>query len=124
MGSMQELAALVKRGRRRREMRGMDLASAIGKDPAYVSRLEHGMLREIPEPETIRALAEALGIDETRLVAAIGYRVVTEEASGQPFPLGSIHAEVVRLLHGLNEEQALQMARYAIFLKDPPLVDV
>lgn len=54
-------------------MRGMDLAYAIGKDPGYVTRMEHGTLKEIPPPETVKALSAALDLSETAIIEAIGY---------------------------------------------------
>lgn len=82
MGSMEALAIAVKRARLAKGMRGIDLAQAIGKDPSYVTKLEHGTLKEIPDPATLAALSDALGIAEPSLLELIGYRV--RAANGAP----------------------------------------
>jgi transcriptional regulator with XRE-family HTH domain len=83
---MKELGAIVKRERLRRGMRGIDLAYAIGKDPGYVTRMEHGTLKEIPDPAVIHALGQALGVSDARLLRAIGYPAVESTEPAEPAP--------------------------------------
>ena len=78
MGGMEQLARAVRQARLAKGMRGIDLAQRIGKDPSYVTKLEHGTLKEVPDPATLRALADAIGLGEPILLELIGYRVRAE----------------------------------------------
>lgn len=75
LGRMETLAKAVRGARLAQGMRGIDLAQALGKDPSYVTKLEHGTLKEIPDPATLGKLSAALGIPEPDLLALIGFRV-------------------------------------------------
>jgi transcriptional regulator with XRE-family HTH domain len=117
VGPMDELAALVKKARLGKGMRGIDLAAAIGKDPSYVTKLERTTLKEIPPPETVRALAEALGLSEARLVRAIGYRVgdVAPQDQG-PFDKNTWQWVAVTRLRQMDDVQAQDVANYAEYV--------
>lgn len=70
---------------RRREQLGLtqrQFGDRIGKDPAYISRLEQGRTKETPPPEVLQAIAGELGISQARMLAMIGYTV------GEPEPVG------------------------------------
>ena len=125
---MDRLGALVRSTRERKGMRAADLAYRIGKDPSYVSKLERDLMKEIPDPATIHALAEVLGIAEPRLLEAIGY--VVAEPTPEPLPADSVRAEVMALVPGMTERRAralLALIRYFedededANLSDPPV---
>lgn len=76
MLDMKDLGTLIADTRRRRGIATQrELGITLGKDPAWVSRLENGTLKETPAPEVMRALAAALGLSEAALLEAAGYRV-------------------------------------------------
>lgn len=109
LGPMKDLGRLVRRERERRGLRGTDLGAAIGRDAAYVSRLENGVLKEIPDPTTLAALAARLGVEEVRLLEAIGYHVRPTAAA--PLPFDSDRADLIALLeHELTEPEARVLA--------------
>lgn len=77
-GVVETLGPLVRATREHKGIRAADLAYRIGKDPSFLSKLERDLLKEIPEPAVLHALADALGIPEPRLLEALGYRVREE----------------------------------------------
>ena len=48
-------------------------AEAIGRDQAWVSRLERGVGKETPPPEDMALLAQVLYVSQHELLAAAGY---------------------------------------------------
>jgi len=92
---MKELGELVRRERERRGMRGIDLAAATGRDPGWVSRLENGTLKEIPDPPTLQRLADAIGQQVARLLKAIGYRLGDDAPA---IPLDPDRAELIDVI--------------------------
>jgi transcriptional regulator with XRE-family HTH domain len=54
------------------EMTQESLGALVGKPQKWVSRLENEQ-KELPDPETMAALATALGVRETELLQAAGY---------------------------------------------------
>lgn len=96
MEPMNALGKLVRAARENQGMRGIDLGVAIGRDGAYVSRLERGILKEVPDPATLGRLSDALDIPELRLLEAIGYRV-RQPAPAAP-PIDSRRAALIDLL--------------------------
>ena len=80
--TMNNLHTLVKQARERRGFRTQgELAVRIGRDTSYVSRLENGALKEIPQPELLRDLADALGYTVVDLLRAAGYDVDAPDTS-------------------------------------------
>lgn len=116
IAGMDTLGALVKRARLGKGMRGGDLGAAIGKDASYVSKIERGTMKDIPPPEIVRALSDALGVPEARLVRAIGYR--TSEGEAPPFDFDSEKAAVLEILEGLDEREARTLRRMAEIIVD------
>jgi transcriptional regulator with XRE-family HTH domain len=73
MHNMETLGPLVRMTRERKGIRAADLAYHIGKDPSYLSRLERDLLKDLPTPDVLVALARELDIPETRLLRALGF---------------------------------------------------
>lgn len=48
-------------------------AEAVGRDQAWVSRLERGVGKETPPPEDVALLAKVLHVSQLELLAAAGY---------------------------------------------------
>lgn len=101
---MGTLGPLVRKTREHKGIRAADLAFQIGKDPSYVSKLERDILKEIPDPGTLRLLSDALGIAELRLLEAIGYRVTEDLPDALPYD--SERATVIALAPTLREPEA------------------
>lgn len=102
------------RVRQLREWRGLsqeELAEKIGKDQNYISQLERGVIR-MPRPETLAALAEALGTTPVDLLRAAGW--VPEEPRKEPLPP---HLEFFAgLERELTEEDWEVLREFAEFL--------
>lgn len=67
------LGNLVYRRRGALGMKQRELAAAVEKDQAWVSKLERDNLGYLPEPETLQLLATTLGITQIELLQAWGY---------------------------------------------------
>lgn len=52
-------------------------AESIGKDRSWVSRLESGVMKEMPTPGDLALVADAIGATQAELIAAAGYDVAT-----------------------------------------------
>lgn len=100
---------------RRREQLGLtqrQFGDRIGKDPAYISRLEQGRAKETPAPEVLRAIQGVLGLSEAQMLAMVGYAV------GEPIPEGDVvtvpaddpRADLLRLLEGETDEAVRNVA--------------
>lgn len=77
MDTMNNMHTLIKDARERRGYRTQgELADRIGRDVSWVSRLERGYLKEIPQPEMMEALADALGLTVAQMLDAAGYDVL------------------------------------------------
>ena len=50
-----------------------ELARRMGRDAAYVSRLENGLGKVMPEPSLVRELAQVLDVPVYRFLLALGY---------------------------------------------------
>lgn len=82
---MKDMGELV---RIRRESAGYSaqkhLADKIGKGQSWLSRLESGTMKEIPTPEDLTLLGDALGVTQAELLAAAGYDVETGHEDEHP----------------------------------------
>jgi transcriptional regulator with XRE-family HTH domain len=92
LSTMETLGPLVRTTRLRKGIRATDLAYQIGKDPSYLSKLERDLLKETPSPETIHALAEALGLSSDRLLKAMGYAIGEPAEPAPDDPLAALIA--------------------------------
>lgn len=84
---LQELGILVAQQRGRTGLTQRELGDAIGRNQDWVSKLERGMLRDWPDPDTVAGIAEALGVPRERLLEALGYlesRETDRSASDAP----------------------------------------
>jgi transcriptional regulator with XRE-family HTH domain len=70
---METLGPLVRRTRENKGIRAVDLAYYIGKVPSYLSRLERDLLKELPSPSVLTALARHLDIPEVHLLRTLGF---------------------------------------------------
>ena len=85
------------------------LGDRIGKDPAYISRLEQGRAKETPPPEVLQLIADTLDFSQAELLAMIGYPV------GEPATTETItvraddpRAAVLRVLEGATDADVLK----------------
>ena len=72
-------------------MRAYDLASRLGKQPSYVTRLETGVTKTLPPPEELDAIARELHLSVSEMLEAAGYRIV--ETGERPS-----HNEIIELM--------------------------
>lgn len=84
IGCMKEMGKLVKDGRKAHGYRTIKaFADEIGKDPSWVSKLERGLLKEMPPPEEINRLSELVGVPVFDLLRGAGYRLMEDEEPTQ-----------------------------------------
>ena len=73
--------------RRRREtlhMTPTELARALDRDNSYVSRVETGRNKTLPDPAEMARIARALGVTMRDLLAAAGYLIDEDDEAGYP----------------------------------------
>lgn len=107
MITMNNMHQLVSDARERRGYRTQgDLAAVIGRDVSYVSRLERGLLKEIPQPEMMDALARALGVTVAELLDAAGYDVLPHDEPSDVITIrrDDPRADLLSLLEGETDE--------------------
>lgn len=101
---MSDLGDYIRTVRERRGLEVQDLASEIGRYPSWVSELERGRRKTIPEPEELRSIAGSLGVSVVDLLIASGYLtrddVYAAQAERNPFPTGTSSHELVDRLLG------------------------
>lgn len=112
MWDMKDLGTLIAEARRKRGIRTQrELALAIDRDPAWLSRLERGEIKETPSPEVMHALADVLRVPEARLLEAAGYRVAEADPdAGITLGARVTRAEIVRLLADAPDEVVTALA--------------
>jgi transcriptional regulator with XRE-family HTH domain len=72
-GTMQGLGRFIQNRRTDMGMRSETLASLIDRSQSWVSRLETGTAKTLPEPNDLTAIASALGVSVFDLLEAAGY---------------------------------------------------
>lgn len=72
---MNEFGEYIRKSREARKLTPTELAAALGRDNSYVSRLETGRNKRLPDPDEFNALAKVLGVPMTDLLAAAGFAV-------------------------------------------------
>lgn len=100
---MKEFGETIRAIREARGREQKDVAAAIGRPPSWVSGFELGKKKNLPEPEEMRMLAEALGVSRLVLLQGAGYLdddEVDPALTSQLalFPPGDIRADIVALL--------------------------
>lgn len=108
MITMNNLHQLVSEARERRGYRTQgDLAAVIGRDVSYVSRLERGLLKEIPQPEMMDALARALGVTVAELLDAAGYDVLPRDEPSDVITIrrDDPRARVAEIMDAMPDDQ-------------------
>lgn len=88
--STRSFGAQLKAWRARRGMTQRELATKTDIAPSYVSKLERGRVEHTPSVRTIRALANALDVDELEVATAAnklgtGFPVFVTDASAVEF---------------------------------------
>lgn len=128
-GHGQLLGKAVKRRREQARLTQEDLAELMGDevDANYITHLETGRRVRMPEQPILGQLARALNTREIDLLVDAG--VITEElpiegAPREPFDRGTPHHEAVLWLRRLDNTRALEVARFAKFQFDNPIVEV
>lgn len=87
-----ELGARLRRRRKALDLTAKDLARIAGVSPSYISQLEHGK-QDHPSLEVLGALAQALGLPMTELLAG-STAVATTGLVDVPPALGSLAQEL------------------------------
>lgn len=93
----QTFADLIREGRRRKKWSQEDLEAESGVSRSTVSRWERGV-SDRPEPEHVRAVCLALGIDPRTAAVALGYLTADEVKPAGGRPLDPEIAEILDLL--------------------------
>jgi transcriptional regulator with XRE-family HTH domain len=109
-------ADLIRTGRQRRGWSQEDLERESGVSRSTLSRWERG-LADRPEPEHVRAVCRALGIDPRRAAVALGY-LTAEDLSG-PAASRPLPVEVAEVLAMLEDPKlpADDRAKWIDYLK-------
>lgn len=91
--------------RRTRERRGIDqqdLATSLGRSPSWLSDIERGRKKALPEPEELRSIAGALGVSGIEMMIGAGYLRESDipgpSDGGPEFLPGDIRADIVEML--------------------------
>lgn len=96
---------------RRREQRGLmqkDLATAIGRDQGYVSKLERGVIKEFPPPDILRGISEALGMPMTEILEIGGYLTPADDVEGITIPATDPRAALLRAVADATDRDVLK----------------
>lgn len=73
-----------------------DLGEKIGRPKFWISGIEIGRKKNLPEPHELRQIAIALGVSVTELLAAAGY--IDAEAEDEKSPADSVVEELMPLI--------------------------
>lgn len=126
-GSMNDLGRFIQEKRLARGMRSESLASAIGRSQSWVSRVETGMMKTLPEPEALAAIAKALGVTVAELLDAAGYKVTDDPpvVRANPFEQFDLRWHVVEAMRAIDidyeeNEWLLQMMLRQLKSDDDP----
>lgn len=107
---MSNLGCYIRKHREALNLRQEAVADEIGRNQSWYSRLENGDLRSMPEPETLRALADVLKVLPADLLQAAGYltREDREHVHVNPFDKDDPRWALVETLKGydLTADQA------------------
>ena len=100
---MTKLGQYIRTVREHRGFEQQDVAASLGRSSAWLSDIERGRKKGLPEPEELRAIAGALGVSMIDMLLAAGYLGKADVqpdmiASRNPFPAGDLRHEAVDLL--------------------------
>lgn len=106
------LGLLVKDARERRGYQNQSaLARELGRDQSFVSRLERGVLKELPPPEVLRQLGDVIGLSMEDMLTAAGY-LEKPERNDPPetitIPATDPRARILAVLDGLPDHAVNQ----------------
>lgn len=101
---MEKLGRFVAERRQRLDLRGDELAYRIGRAPSWLSRLENGGMKSLPEPDILRTLATELGVTMSDLLQVAGYLTSAErqQVNENPFPPSDIRYRVVEEMKAID----------------------
>lgn len=101
---MERLGRFIAEKRVAAGLRGDELAYRIGRAPSWVSRMETGGQRTLPDPDVMRALANELRVTMPDLLEAAGYLQPGErpQALVNPFHRDDIRFRVVEAMKALD----------------------
>src|SRR5690606_15387150 len=77
-------------------------ASAVGLTQSKYGRIENGTIKELPTPEDLRLIGDALGLSMEDMLRAAGY-LTDEGEDTEKAGLEEFHARLDPLLVGLDE---------------------
>lgn len=111
-------AELIANGRRRKNWSQEDLETHSGVSRSTISRWERG-LADKPEPEHVRAVCAALGVDPRRAAVSLGY-LTSEEIAGSTPLLDPAVEEVLDILQdpAVSEDEKTSWIGYLKYLRD------
>ena len=104
---MKELGELVAQLRTQRGIETKKaLAEALGKDAAWVSRLEGGSLKETPDPALMQRMSDVLGASQGELLRAAGYQIDDTDVETITVDRDDPRARVLLAVMPLSDDQA------------------
>jgi transcriptional regulator with XRE-family HTH domain len=118
--------------RRRRKELNLTAEQVVGRmgenvPNNYVTQLENGgRVRMISQPR-LGQLARALECSELDLVVGAGLITEALPKPGAPrelFERGTVKAEIVRILNGLNNDQAMDVLKFSVYIESPPEIEI
>jgi transcriptional regulator with XRE-family HTH domain len=112
-------AKLIIEGRRVRGWRQEDLVAASGVSRRLLTRWEGGEA-ERPDPDKVRAVCVALGIDPRRAAVALGYLSADEVENPQPAKRSPTIEEVIEILEDpeIPDAKKLEWIAYLRYLRE------
>ena len=101
---MERLGRFIQERRMARGLRGDELAFQIGRAPSWVSRIETGGQRTLPDPDVLSAIAKALGVTVAELLDAAGYKVTDDPpvVRANPFEQFDLRWHVVEAMRAID----------------------
>ncbi|MDF2757927.1 MAG: Helix-turn-helix domain [Thermomicrobiales bacterium] len=117
---MKELGALIRERRERRGLRALDLAAEIERPPNFVSRIETGAMKEMPNPRDMAAIGRALDLPQRDMLQALGYLADETEAAPNRDDVTEAQRRLRPLLEQItwDDETILMVARYLTFVAE------
>lgn len=108
LGDMKELGKLIKSARERRGyITQQQAADAIGINLSKYNRLENGTTKELPVPDDLRRISEAMGLSVESLLTAAGY--LDPPSEDEPSDVVTVRrddprADLLAMLEGETDE--------------------
>lgn len=109
IGAMNELGSYIAAMRERRGYRTQTaLAEAIGKPQTFVSRIERGTAKVLPEPDDLRLIARALNVPMAELLRAAGYLDPDDDTDTITIPADDRRAAILDVLDGATDQELMK----------------